>query len=101
MKNDQKGFTVLELLIAVFMGGIVTAAAMSIYITEHKQLLVQDSITDAQSSLRAAWSYGNYYTAPNRDWAFDPDLLVISKLPPGTPPVNIVVKSQWHQSFGD
>ena len=47
-----------------------------------------------------AWSYGNYYTAPNRDWAFDPDLLDINKLPPGTPMVNLVQRTDWHQQIG-
>jgi hypothetical protein len=42
-----------------------------------------------------SWSYGDYYTAPNRDWAFDNDLLDINKLPPGTPLVNIVERTQW------
>jgi hypothetical protein len=46
-----------------------------------------------------AWSYGNFYTAPNRDWAFDSDLLDLTKLPPGTPMVNIIQKSQWSQDF--
>jgi len=44
-----------------------------------------------------AWSYGNYYTAPNRDWGFDNDLLDINKLPPGTPLVNIVQRTHWSQ----
>jgi hypothetical protein len=44
-----------------------------------------------------AWSYGSYYTAPNRDWAFDNDLLDINKLPPGTPLVNIVQRTHWSQ----
>ncbi len=46
-----------------------------------------------------AWSYGNYYTAPNRDWAFDPDLLDVTKLPPGTPMVNIVQRTAWNQQI--
>jgi hypothetical protein len=48
-----------------------------------------------------AWSYGNYYTAPNRDWAFDPDLLDINKLPPGTPMVNIVQRTDWSQHINN
>jgi hypothetical protein len=47
----------------------------------------------------AIWSYGGYYTAPNRDWAFDPDLLDIDNLPPGTPMVNIVQKMNWRQQI--
>lgn len=44
-----------------------------------------------------AWSYGAFYTAPNRDWAFDTDLLNIANLPPGTPMVNIVQRTKWNQ----
>jgi hypothetical protein len=47
-----------------------------------------------------AWSYGSYYTAPNRNWAFDPDLMNIANLPPGTPMVNIVQRTQWIQRVG-
>lgn len=49
-----KGFTIIELLIAVLLAGIVTSAAMGIYITQHKQWLVQDDISDMQASIRAA-----------------------------------------------
>ncbi|MCP4582784.1 MAG: hypothetical protein GY839_14335 [candidate division Zixibacteria bacterium] len=42
---------------------------------------------------------GGYYNAPNRDWAFDPDLLDIDKLPPGTPLVNIVQRMNWSQKI--
>jgi hypothetical protein len=31
------------------------------------------------------WSYGSYYTAPVRDWAFDANFTQINKLPPLTP----------------
>ena len=43
-----------------------------------------------------AWS-GNYYRAPRRDWAFDPDLLDPNNLPPGTPRVNVVQRMNWKQ----
>jgi hypothetical protein len=47
------------------------------------------------------WSYGNFYTAPDRDWAFDIDLLNVANLPPGTPLVNIVQRTQWYQVVSD
>lgn len=50
----SKGFTLIELLIAVLLAGIVTSAAMGIYITQHKQWIVQDEISDMQASIRAA-----------------------------------------------
>jgi hypothetical protein len=46
-----------------------------------------------------AWSYGSYYEAPYRDWAFDPDLLDPAKLPPGTPLVSIVQRMSWRQTI--
>jgi hypothetical protein len=49
----------------------------------------------------SAWSYGGYYTAPDRNWAFDPDLLDIANLPPGTPMVNVVLRSKWFQQVGE
>lgn len=48
------GFTLIELLIAVFLAAIVTSAAMGIYIAQHKQLIVQDEVTDMQANIRAA-----------------------------------------------
>lgn len=41
------------------------------------------------------WSYGVYYTAPNRSWSFETDFLDPNKLPPGTPVVNAIVKKGW------
>ena len=50
----KAGFSIVELLVALILAAIVTSAAMSLYITQHKQLLVQDQISDMQSSVRAA-----------------------------------------------
>jgi hypothetical protein len=38
---------------------------------------------------------GNYYNPPTRDWAFDVNFLNVNRLPPGTPQVRKVVRSQW------
>jgi len=64
-----------------------------------KTCTIRGSIVDLWKSEQATgmWTYGVYYTAPNRDWGFDNDLLDPNKLPPGTPMVNIVVKKQWAQ----
>jgi len=43
------------------------------------------------------WYYGgNYYTAPNRNWAFDTDFLDPAKLPPGSPFVHTVQRLNWY-----
>lgn len=43
------------------------------------------------------WSYGSYYTAPNRNWEFDTDLLDPANLPPGTPLISVVQKTAWRE----
>jgi len=48
------GFTVIELLIAVLLAGLITSASMALYLTQRKQLFVQEEVTDMQSNIRAA-----------------------------------------------
>lgn len=42
------------------------------------------------------WSYGNYYTAPNRQWGFNVSYTHPKGLPPMTPQVRAVVRQDWH-----
>lgn len=67
-----------------------------------KTLKIRGSMVDLWESAQATgeWSYGTFYTAPDRDWGFDSDLLDPNKMPPGTPMVNIVVRKQWAQLDG-
>ena len=62
-----------------------------------KSFTYRGSMIDLWFSQQATglWSYGSYYTAPTRDWAFDVDLLNPANLPPGTPLVNIVQNLSW------
>lgn len=41
------------------------------------------------------WSYGSYYTAPTRDWGFDPNFQDHDKLPPLTPQVTYTVRADY------
>ncbi len=50
------GFTVVELLIAVLLAALITTASMSLYLTQHKQFMVQGDISDMQASMRAGMS---------------------------------------------
>ncbi len=52
--RNKKGFTLVELLIGILMASVVSYAAMSLYITQHKQMIVQDQVADLQGSVRAA-----------------------------------------------
>jgi hypothetical protein len=38
---------------------------------------------------------GTYYNPPTRDWAFDRNFLNVNRLPPGTPQVRKIIRSQW------
>lgn len=53
-RDKSSGFTLIELLIAAVLAGIITSAAMGIYIAQHKQLIVQDEVSDMQANIRAA-----------------------------------------------
>lgn len=68
-----------------------------------KSFTYRGSMIDLWFSQQATglWSYGSYYTAPNRDWAFDTALLDPANLPPGTPMVNIVQNTSWVRKTGD
>lgn len=53
MKN-AKGFTLLETLISLVITGIVTASIMNVYLTSHKNYIIQEDITDIQQNARAS-----------------------------------------------
>lgn len=54
MIHGNKGITLLELSIGILIAGVILSAAFSLYITQHKQFIVQGEISDVQSSIRAA-----------------------------------------------
>jgi hypothetical protein len=39
-----------------------------------------------------------YYNPPIRDWGFDTDFLDAANLPPGSPMVNVLMKTGWNQT---
>ena len=51
--RQRSGFTIVELLIALFLAGIVTSAALAIYATQNGQLLVRDDGSEIEANLRA------------------------------------------------
>ena len=52
--RSRSGFTLVELLIGILMACIVVYAAMSLYVTQHKEMIVQEQVSDMQKNLRAA-----------------------------------------------
>jgi len=52
--RDNSGFTLIEILIASIIGAIATAAAVEIYIHQHKNWMIQEGVSDLQQNGRAA-----------------------------------------------
>ena len=55
--QDRKGFTLLELLIAMALSIIIMAAIYSTYYSQQKSYLVQEQVAAMQQNLRAATFY--------------------------------------------
>jgi hypothetical protein len=67
-----------------------------------KTLTYRGSLVAAWQSYIATgnWVYGgNYYTAPNRNWAYDFDLSNPAKAPPGEPHVYTVAVAHWRYDW--
>lgn len=52
--QSNAGVTILEVLIALFITSIITVAVLRLYVTQHKNYMVQDDITDIQQNARAS-----------------------------------------------
>jgi prepilin-type N-terminal cleavage/methylation domain-containing protein len=52
--SQNRGATLIELLIALAITGVVTMSVMKLYVTQHENYLVQDDITTVQQNARAS-----------------------------------------------
>ena len=53
-KLNNKGMTVVELLISSLMSVIILSASLGVYLAQHKHMIDQDQISDMQHSIRAS-----------------------------------------------
>ncbi len=53
-RSGNQGFTLIELMMAITIFGIVMAAIYSAYMSQQKAYQVTDAVTEAQQNLRAA-----------------------------------------------
>ena len=51
--RNERGFTLLEVLIASFMSLLVSGAALHFYLSQHESWLVQNEVADIQQSARS------------------------------------------------
>jgi hypothetical protein len=52
--QEHRGISLVEMLIALGLTGIVTASVLKAYITQHKNYMIQDDITTIQQNVRAS-----------------------------------------------
>ncbi len=52
--KSQRGTSFLEVMIALLIMGVVTTAIFKLYITQHKNYMIQDDITTVQQNARAS-----------------------------------------------
>ncbi len=53
-RNDNSGFTLVEILIALIVASVIISVAFELYLTQHNQLLVQEDVSEIQGNARAA-----------------------------------------------
>ncbi|EIM63101.1 prepilin-type N-terminal cleavage/methylation domain-containing protein [Desulfobacter postgatei] len=52
--NNQKGFTLIEMMMALVIGAMITAATYATYSSQQKAYQTQDQVAEMQQNLRAA-----------------------------------------------
>jgi len=54
LSNNNSGHTLVELLIAMFLTGIISMAGLQFYVSIHNQTLAQEDVSDMQNAARAS-----------------------------------------------
>ncbi len=52
--QSEKGMTLVEILVALFITGVLTTAMFRVYINQHHAWMIQDSVIEMQQNARAA-----------------------------------------------
>jgi len=52
--RNNRGYTIIEMLVAVLITGILASAGFEFYISMHNQTLAQEEISDMQQASRAS-----------------------------------------------
>jgi len=68
--RNRQGFTLVELMIALAVGGIVMAAVMTSFLAQHETYLAQDEVVEMQQNARIAM---DMLSRDIRSIGFDPD----------------------------
>lgn len=69
---ENKGFTLVELMIAMAIGGIIMAAVMTAFISQHTSYIAQDEVVEMQQNAKIAL---DMLTRDIRSAGYDPNNL--------------------------
>lgn len=82
--EDERGFTIIELVIAAVLTIIVAGAAMEFYIMQHKTWMIEGEVAEVQYNVRAsldeiagALRMGGYHLRNHPSFAVGSDTLII------------------------
>jgi len=53
IQKNHSGFTLIEILVSLFLTGVIAATAFEFYVSMHNQTLAQDEISEMQQNARA------------------------------------------------
>lgn len=53
-QKHQSGFTVVEMLVAIFLGSIISVAAFQFYVAQHNNMITQQNVSDMQQNIRSS-----------------------------------------------
>lgn len=53
-KSKNRGFSLVEVMVALLLSAVVTTAAFKAYVSQHKNYMIQDDITNIQQNARAS-----------------------------------------------
>jgi hypothetical protein len=82
---------------APFSGGVMNFTRLLENWSGHT-LTLNGSIVNFFDSVKATAPFQNpgvYYSAPSRNFNFDPNFLDVTKQPPGTPEVRTLIRASW------
>lgn len=83
--------------VTVRSGGVVNFPRLLEAWTGHT-LTLNGSLVNLYDSARATAPFqwpGSYYSAPSRNFNFDPNYLDVTKQPPGTPELRTLIRGSW------
>lgn len=97
MMNNERGFTLIELMIVVLIIAILVAIAIPTFLGQRRNAqdqAAQSSLRNAHTVVKAYWTLNNEYTADIDELAsIEPNLFKLNGTDAGADPVIVIVEA--------